>query len=144
MDCPRCDASLEMKSLKGIDVDRCQGCEGLWLDHVELDLLEDTVMDEDERKGTMVYAVRSSDISCPRCAGPMRTFNYRAYNLPIDECEEQHGFWLDSGEEKRVLDLMKQRMKDLKRSASAEDEWGKLLNRLKSKSFSDRMKGLFR
>jgi Zn-finger nucleic acid-binding protein len=144
MDCPRCSAPLEHESLKGIEVDRCGSCEGLWLDHVELDLLEDTVMDEDERKGTMMYAVRPSDISCPRCAGPMRTFNYRAYNLPIDECEEQHGFWLDSGEEKRVLDLMKQRTKDLKRSASAEDEWGKLLNRLKSKSFSDRMKGLFR
>ena len=144
MDCPRCSTPLEIKSLKGIDVDRCGSCEGLWLDHIELDLLEDTVMDEDERKGTMVYAVRPSDISCPRCAGPMRTFNYRAYNLPIDECEEQDGFWLDSGEEKRVLDLMKQRIKDLKRSSSAEDEWGKLLNRLKSKSFSDRMKGLFR
>ena len=144
MDCPRCSAPLEVKSLKGIDVDRCGGCDGLWLDHAELDLLEDTVMDDDERKGTMMYAVRPSDISCPRCAGPMRTFNYRAYNLPLDECEVQHGFWLDSGEEKRVLDLMKQRLKDLKRSASAEDEWGKLLNRLKSKSFSDRMKGLFR
>ena len=144
MDCPRCTAPLEVKSLKGIDVDRCGSCDGLWLDHIELDLLEDTVMDDDERKGTMMYAVRPSDISCPRCAGPMRTFNYRAYNLPIDECEVQHGFWLDSGEEKRVLDLMRQRLKDLKRSASAEDEWGKLLNRLKSKSFSDRMKGLFR
>ena len=144
MDCPRCAAPLELKSLKGIDVDRCGNCDGIWLDHPELDMLEDTVMDEDERKGTMVYAVRPSDISCPRCAGPMRTFNYRAYNLPLDECEEQHGFWLDSGEERRVLDLMKQRVKDLKRSASAEDEWGKLLNRLKSKSFSDRMKGLFR
>lgn len=144
MDCPRCSAPLKIETLKGIEVDRCKSCEGLWLDHVEMDQLEDTVMAEDERKGTMVYAVRPSDIACPRCAGPMRTFNYRAYNLPIDECEDQHGFWLDRGEEKRVLDLMKQRIKDLKRAASAEDEWGKLLNRMKSKSFSDKIKGLFR
>ena len=144
MDCPRCSVSLESKSYKGIDVDKCPQCEGLWLDHPELDQLEDTVMDDDASKGTTVYAVRPSDISCPKCDGPMRIFNYRAYNLPIDECESQHGFWLDGGEEKRVLELMGQRIKDLKRSSAAEEDWGKLLNRLKSKAFSDKLKGLFR
>ena len=144
MDCPRCGVSLESKTYKGIDVDRCPRCEGTWFDHPELDQLEDTVMDDDASKGTTVYAVRPSDISCPKCAGPMRIFNYRAYNLPIDECESQHGFWLDAGEEKRVLELMEQRIKDLKRSGVAEEDWGRMLKRLKSKSFSDKMKGLFR
>ena len=144
MDCPRCKVPLDITNYKGIEVDRCPQCEGLWLDHPELDDLEDTVLDQDEIKGTMVYGVRSSDIDCPRCAGPMRTFNYHAYSLPIDECESQHGFWLDKGEEKRVLELMGQRIKDLKRSGGAEEEWGKLLGRMKSKSFSDKLKGLFR
>ena len=144
MDCPRCKVPLTITSYKGIEVDRCPQCEGLWLDHPELDELEDSVLDQDEIKGTMVYAVRSSDIDCPKCAGPMKTFNYHAYNLPIDECESQHGFWLDKGEEKRVLELMGQRIKDLKRSGGAEEEGGKLLGRLKSKSFSDKLKGLFR
>ena len=144
MDCPRCKVPLSTANHKGIEIDSCPQCEGMWLDHPELDQLEDTVMDEDESKGTMVYAVRSSDISCPQCAGPMRTFNYRAYNLPIDECEAQHGFWLDKGEEKRVRELMDQRIKDLKRSGAAEQEWTKLLGRMKSKSFSDKLKGLFR
>ena len=144
MDCPRCNTPLRSTKYKGIEIDRCPQCEGLWLDHPELDQLEDTVMDEDERKGTMVYAVRSSDISCPKCAGPMKTFNYRAYNLPIDECDSQHGFWLDKGEEKRVLQLMDERIKNLKRAGAAEDEWAKLLGRLKSKSFADKLKGLFR
>ncbi|MCH8206002.1 MAG: zf-TFIIB domain-containing protein [Chloroflexi bacterium] len=144
MDCPRCSVPLEHRDYKGIEVDRCPQCEGLWLDHPELDQLEDTVMDDDPSKGTMVYAVRPSDISCPKCDGPMRIFNYRAYNLPIDECESQHGFWLDGGEEKRVLELMNQRMKDLKRSGRAEEDWGKLLKGFKSRSFSDKIKGLFR
>ena len=144
MDCPRCSVSLETTTYKKIEIDRCPQCDGLWLDHPELDELEDTVLDQDEIKGKMVYAVRPSDISCPRCAGPMRTFNYHAYNLPIDECESQHGFWLDKGEEKRVLELMGQRIKDLNRSGAAEDEWGRLLGRLRSKSFADKLKGLFR
>ena len=144
MDCPRCHVQLDVTDLKGIEIDRCPQCKGTWLDHPELDQLEDTVLDRDEIKGTMVYAVRESDLSCPRCEGPMRTFNYRAYNLPIDECESQHGFWLDEGEEKRVRELMDQRIKDLKRSGAAEDDWAKLLGRMRSKSFSDKLKGLFR
>ena len=144
MDCPRCSVPLTPESYKGIEIDRCPQCAGLWLDHPELDQLEDTVLDEDDIKGTMVYAIRTSDISCPRCSGSMRTFNYHAYNLPIDECDSQHGFWLDQGEEKRVMELMDQRIKDLRRSGAAQDEWGKLLGRMKSKSFADKLKGLFK
>ncbi len=144
MDCPRCNVALEVKNLNGVEVDSCPQCEGQWLDHPELDELEDTKFDVDEQKGTMVYAVRSSDISCPQCAGPMRTFNYRAYDLPLDACEAEHGFWLDKGEEKRVMELMDQRIKDLKRSGSAEEDWGKMLGRLKTKYFSDKVKDLFR
>ena len=74
----------------------------------------------------------------------MRIFNYRAYDLPIDECENQHGFWLDHGEEQRVMALMKQRIKNIRRSRKAEEGWSDLLIKLKSKSFSDKMKNLFR
>ena len=144
MDCPRCNVSLGVETLKGIDVDRCPQCEGLWLDHPELDQLEDTVLDQDDMKGQMTYAVRASDISCLVCGDTMKTFNYHAYNLPIDACDDQHGFWLDHGEEKRVLEMMKQRIKDLNRTGAAEEEWGKLLGRLKSKSFAEKLKGMFR
>ncbi len=144
MDCPRCDVPLKIETHKEIEIDRCLQCEGLWLDHPELDQLEDTVLDQDDMKGQMTYAVRASDISCPECGDIMKTFNYHAYNLPIDSCDAQHGFWLDKGEDKRVLELMKQRIKDLNRTGAAEEEWGKLLGRLKSKSFAERLKGMFR
>ena len=144
MDCPRCSVALQIKNYKGVEIDACSQCEGLWLDHPELDELEDNRFDDDDSKGTMVYAVSPSDIACPQCSGPMKTFNYRAYDLPLDACEAEHGFWLDKGEEKRVLELMNQRIKDLNRSGSAEAEWVKMLGRLKTKSFSDKIKGLFR
>ena len=64
--------------------------------------------------------------------------------MSLDFCPNEHGFWLDSGEEKRVLEIMKQRVKDLKRSSDAEVEWAKMLQGFKSKSFMDRMKGMFR
>ena len=144
MNCPRCEKELKLEQYKGIEVDRCPQCKGLWLDHPELDQLEDTVMDDDPAKGTMEYARRESDILCPTCGEVMVTFNYHAYDLPIDFCPKEHGFWLDEGEEKRVLELMKQRIKDLKRSSSAEVEWGKFLKRMGSRTFLDRVKDVFR
>jgi len=116
----------------------------MWLDYAELDQLEDTVMDEDRLKGTMMVRSDGSELPCPRCSGPMRWFRYRYYNLELDFCEVEHGFWLDKGEEKRVLEIMEQRTKDLKRSASAEVEWGRFVSSLKSRSFKDRLKGMFR
>ena len=144
MECPRCKVALRQKTYKQIEMDTCPECKGLWLDHPEMDELEDIVMDDDPSKGTMIYAVRKSNISCPKCYGPMRIFNYRAYDLPIDECENQHGFWLDHGEEQRVMELMRQRIKNIRRSRKAEKDWSELLIKLKSKSFSDKMKNLFR
>ena len=51
MTCPRCSGTLTLETYKGIEVDRCSECKGLWLDYDELDQLEDTEMDDDRLKG---------------------------------------------------------------------------------------------
>ena len=94
--------------------------------------------DKDELKGMMEYNPRASDIDCPVCGARMTTFNYRAYNLPIDTCKEEHGYWLDKGEDQKVIDTMKQRIKDLDRKNKAEAQWYSFLSKLGRKK-----KGLF-
>tara|TARA_Y100000310_G_C20354512_1_gene655987 strand:+ start:223 stop:576 length:354 start_codon:yes stop_codon:yes gene_type:complete len=116
----------------------------MWLDYGELDQLEDTVFDKDKLKGSLMFRSFDSELVCPKCEGRMQRFNYRAYNMELDFCEQEHGVWLDAGEEKRVLELMKQRIKDLNRKANAEKEWGDFLTKLKSPSFLDKAKRLFR
>ena len=144
MKCPRCNIALKLEKYRGIEVDKCSGCEGMWLDHPELGELEDKVFDEGLVKGTMRFTSNSGDLLCPTCGKHMHWFRYRHYNLELDFCEEEHGFWLDKGEERRVLEIMEQRGKDLKRSASAEVEWNKFLSNINSKSFLDKVKDLFR
>jgi hypothetical protein len=61
----------------------------------------------------------------------MTSFNYRAYNLELDACESDHGWWLDAGEEARVRDVIQERVKGLSRAASAEAAWGKFLGGLR-------------
>jgi len=125
-------------------VDRCSSCNGIWLDYEEIDQLEDTVFDEDDIKGSMMFRSYLGDMLCPKCSVSMQMFHYRAFDVELDFCPDGHGFWLDSGEEKKVLDIMKKRGEDLKRIKKAESEWYRTLRKMKSKSFGERMKDLFR
>jgi len=144
MNCPRCNTELTVEDYKGIEVDRCHTCQGMWLDWGELDQLEDTVLADDDIKGTIVYSPLKSELLCPKCGDKMQRFSYRAYNLELDFCEKGHGTWLDAGEEKRVLEIMEKRIKDMNRKAKAEAEWGDFLKNLRSPSFFGKIKGLFR
>ena len=144
MNCPRCDGELRVENYRGVEVDRCDTCGGMWLDYGELDQLEDTVFDKDDLKGSLRFRSFDSKLVCPKCGGRMQLFKYRAYSLELDFCEPEHGVWLDAGEEKRVLELMKKQIKDLNRKAKAEKEWGDFLVKLRSPSFIDKAKGLFR
>ena len=143
MNCQRCNVALNEKKFKDIDIDHCPDCKGLWLDFHEMDQLEDHSMDDDNAKGMIEYARRESDIPCPHCNEVMETINYRAHDLPIDHCKNEHGYWLDAGEEKKVLDVMKQRVSDLKRVESAEDSWSMFLERGGTRSFLTKVTALF-
>ncbi|MCH8065419.1 MAG: zf-TFIIB domain-containing protein [Chloroflexi bacterium] len=142
--CPRDETELIIEHHKGIEVDHCPTCNGRWLDHHELDQLEALAApDEDTRKAMVEYAKRPSELKCPVCEKEMRAFNYRAYNLEIDTCEDEHGFWLDAGEEGRVHDIMEERVRGLARAASAEEAWGKFLGRVGNRGVWDNIKGMF-
>ena len=144
MNCPRCNCELAVENYQGIEVDRCPNCGGMWLDYGELDQLEDTVLDKDKLKGSLMFRSFQSELACPKCSGRMQRFYYRANKLELDFCEEGHGWWLDADEERRVLELMEQRIKDLDRKAKAEAEWGNFLAKLRSPSTFGKVKRLFR
>lgn len=134
LQCPRDQTALIEEQVHGIEVDHCPTCNGRWLDHQQLDELEATRAEEHERAGTIQYAQRDSELHCPVCDRQMTAFNYRAYDLELDTCEQEHGFWLDAGEEGRVHDLVDERVRGLKRAASAEAAWDSFLDGLGGKS----------
>ena len=39
MKCPKCGVQLEEITFGGVHVDKCFGCEGIWLDKGELEIL---------------------------------------------------------------------------------------------------------
>ena len=131
MKCPRDGTDLIVEHVHQIEVDHCPVCNGRWLDHHELDQLEATRADGDDLSGTIDYSKRESELACPVCEKPMYAFNYRAYDLELDTCSEEHGFWLDAGEDGRIRDVIDERVRGLKRARSAEESWSDFLEGLR-------------
>ena len=46
MKCPSCSTSLHMTERKGIEIDYCPECRGVWLDRGELDKILEKSMEE--------------------------------------------------------------------------------------------------
>jgi Zn-finger nucleic acid-binding protein len=144
MKCPNCGDRLEVKQYNGIEVNQCSKCEGMWFDFKELDDLEDKIFSDDDMKGTLVWDKRTSERICPKCNKKMAKFNYRLNDLELDYCEDMHGYWLDKGEEQRVISEMKEAVEKLDKKFKIEDEWANQLNHLKSPSFFSKLTNLFK
>jgi Zn-finger nucleic acid-binding protein len=143
MKCPDCNAELVQKKRDGIEMEICPSCQGMWLSRQELAQLEDEVFDfGDDEKGSLMLGSEPSSRKCPQCASPMNSFQYRLYDLEMDFCEQQHGYWLVADEDKRVLELMRTEEKNLGRKVLAEDRFAAHLTYLRSGSFMDRIRDL--
>ncbi len=128
MNCPKCKSTLVTKSYKGImEIESCPNCRGMWLDFDELDRLEDVTFDLDEYKGSLVHYETETGHHCPHCEANLQEFQYRLYDLKLDYCENEHGFWLDAGEDTRVMGIMAVRGANLQRKLDAESEWRGML-----------------
>lgn len=132
MNCPICNTPLIHKSYKGMmEVECCPSCRGIWLDSHELDRLEDFAFDEDEFKGSLLHREQVTQRPCPHCGQPLTEFQYRLYSLKLDFCAEgRHGYWLDAGEDERVLEIMRRRAAEINRKLEVESEWRKTLKQM--------------
>jgi Zn-finger nucleic acid-binding protein len=143
MKCPNCATELVQKKRDGIEMEICPSCEGMWLSRQELAQLEDEVFDFGyDEKGSLMLGSKPTTRSCPQCGKLLKSFQYRLYDLEMDFCEGQHGYWLDADEDKRVLELMRDEEKNLGRKVLAEDRFAAHLRYLRSGSFLDRMRDL--
>lgn len=140
--CPVDGGELAEHRLHGVHVDRCEVCKGMWLDPNELGEVEATAADEDVRRGMLEYGERPSELRCPVCGRAMTTFNYRAHGVHIDTCSE-HGYWLDKGEDRAVLDVIRKRKGELRRIPGAEAAWDAARRGGSGGGISDRLKRFF-
>ncbi len=108
MNCPRCQVKLTRTKGEGVELDRCEKCKGVFLEHGELnrvaeptsgDLEYSTVHQEKFRHGDSFGPAR-----CPRCADvEMKKVEFNVHSdIILDYCDACRGFWLDGQELGRI------------------------------------------
>jgi Zn-finger nucleic acid-binding protein len=141
MNCPKCNVELQTQNDRGVEVEACPSCQGMWLTPAELDELENEAFSNEANKGSLYLATEESDLKCPICFAPLKRFDYRFFDLQLDCCSE-HGFWLDKGEDDQILELMRGEEARVERKFGTENSWENYINHLRSPSFFTKLKGL--
>ena len=87
--CPECRGAMERYRTRGVDLDRCDDCRGVWFDMHEL-------ADAARCPLPPVTSTGPSDRRCPCCRVPLE--KRRMGPVVIDGCGTCHGVYLDAGE----------------------------------------------
>lgn len=104
--CPLCLEPMIAFELEGVEVDRCVGCGGTWLDAGELAWIAERAGVGAGRLSEALERAKGSRHGkrrCPRCRRKLRLIHVetpRAPDRPIDldRCPKGHGLWFDRGE----------------------------------------------
>jgi len=121
--CPVDQTNLVLSKTSGEESSTCPKCDGVWITLEVLEALEDRAANADMVKGQRQYGKHEVDHYCPHCNKGMVRFRYRGYNLEIESCPSDAGFWLDKSEDREIRDVMKRRTSNLARVSSAERSW---------------------
>ena len=111
MKCPDDSTNLERTTYEGdVQVDRCPDCGGIWLDHGELEAIEElqendyraelkTIPNYFEKSYEMALARSEGTYMCPQCERAMEKREYAfCSQVMIDVCPQCRGVWLHEDE----------------------------------------------
>jgi len=116
--CPRCDEELRIEVVAGAPLERCPGCEGLWVDRETAErLYQDRDQADPVRKMTKPAGPPRQEvdtrkvkkegyIKCPVCQTIMNRMNFGRYSGVIIDICNKHGTWFDADELRRILDFI--------------------------------------
>ena len=144
--CPRCkDESLRAQVVGGCPLDRCERCEGMWVDRETLEKIykereQNTAIKQvaapwlkavNQDKPAPNKVSTQGYIRCPICNTVMNRYNFGRYSgVVVDICRE-HGTWFDANELNRIMTFISDgglKKAALKEQQALEDE----VRRLKS------------
>jgi len=118
MKCPHCSAELRAVEKKGVSVDECGSCGGMWLLQEKFDTLrgkEDRFirwLDLPLWKEDKAHHVSAGERSCPACSRRMYALDYHGHEVTLDICTACKGVWLDKDEMKKMVAYMEDQVTD--------------------------------
>jgi len=106
--CPRCECPLSPQQVRLTDVHTCPRCNGMFLDHGDLNKIAEPTDGDLEFSTVDLDSFEHTDdfgrAECPRCRDAvMKKVEFVIYtNIILDYCERCRGFWLDGPELERI------------------------------------------
>ena len=101
--CPSCKTKLKVRRYRGVEINVCPRCEGIWLDTEKFRRVSserDTYQDEKILYRYVKKGLKRGEgyRACVRCGVLMYKRNFKKISgVVIDVCND-HGIWLDKGE----------------------------------------------
>jgi len=116
MQCPSCNSSMTAQFYEGVEIDKCSSCQGVWLDHAEIQTIVKTKEESfDEKDKISAIENKGADLgdggqrTCPKCQKSLEKMQYAVTSgVIIDRCPDRHGIYLDKGELENVQILMEE------------------------------------
>ncbi len=106
MYCPNCNTALEQKlTQRGVVLDYCNTCRGVWFDGGELFLFAD-FSDQLYEELYKAFENKQGVLKiCPRCRKKLYAANFMM-SLNIDRCDDCDGLWFDKDEFEKLTKLL--------------------------------------
>lgn len=114
--CPGCSARMAPRPYRGVEIDQCVGCRGVWFDTGELARAARTTLPPFVRTG-------ASTRHCPTCAVPMVVG--RLGPVEVDACGTCRGAYFDAGESLRLMTVSDEPVARSRRDAAPADPSGR-------------------
>ena len=105
MDCPKCSATMELVDFRGIEIDRCTRCFGLWFDRMEAETLRELEGAGEIDIGREAAAELNDQlfVECPKCYCILDQNTEQG--IKYEFCLTCHGTFFDAGEFRDYLAL---------------------------------------
>jgi Zn-finger nucleic acid-binding protein len=134
LNCPNCKNPLKGANYKGVRVDECENCRGIWFDKDELVAAKDNtdsylrwldiVIFEDKPSK---YAAAPSSKQCPKCEKNLGSHTLMHSKVAIDACPQCKGVWLDDQEFEKIIAYLENYIENETASEYARDVLKELL-----------------
>lgn len=115
MFCPKCKKPLVVGYDSDVEVDFCEKCNGIWVDHIDekqlLNIKPEVFSIDELRRLRKLYKPlesinKSGYVPCPICRELMWRRNWGSYSgVIVDKCGE-HGAWYDKGELEKIKEYI--------------------------------------
>ena len=108
MKCPVCNVEMKVVTHKGVEVDYCEKCKGVWFDLMEIDKLSDGVKEFNIVEPRLENMKLIKDLpeevrKCPRCGAEMDKVTMNSKPPIFDYCPHDCGYWFDDAEVKEYV-----------------------------------------